>query len=105
MYEDQPDNTFRLYRWENGSNGVTNDIGIYRSYRTCVEVARALYREDPTKGAFGATFLRSQKRFGAGIDGYSTTVPTDPPVYTPDLEIRLKDGRTVWLGDVEDSLI
>lgn len=105
-WTDRTPGTWMLYQFVNpGSNGATQDIGEFPTYRAAVEAARRIAKLSNLKGAFSTSFCRSHQRDGALVDGLTQHVSLEGPgEYNPDIELRLSDGKVVWLGDVDATL-
>lgn len=104
-WDERTPGTWELSQFvQKGSNGQTEEIGEFPSYRAAVEAARRIAKFSKLEGAFMASFCRSHKREGALVDGFTSFISLDPPAYDPHIEVTLKDGRTVWLEDLEREL-
>lgn len=105
-WNDRTPGTWMLYQFVNpGRNGMTEDIGEFPTFRAATEAARRIAKISKLKGHFNASFCRSHKCEGAVVDGFTSPITLEGPTdYTPDIELRLRDDRVVWLSDLEDTL-
>lgn len=105
-WDDRTPGTWMLTQFHDpGTNGACTELGEFSSYRSAVEAARVIVGISRLRGEFTATFCRSHKREGASVDGRTSPIKLDGPGdYTGDIELRLRDGRVMWLSDLEDEL-
>lgn len=105
-WETQTVGTWELTQFENpGTNGRCHTLGEFASYRAAVEAARRIVKHSKLQGGFTTSFKRSDKREGAGVDGFTRPISlAGPEVHDADVELKLIDGRVVWLSDLETEL-
>lgn len=86
-----------------GHNGQCETIGEFPTFRAATEAARRIAKISNLRGDFDATLCRSHKRDGVVVDGHTRRIQLEAPTYDPDIELTLRDGRTMWLSDFEDE--
>lgn len=99
--------TWRLSQFvDPGHNGSCQDIGEFDTFRAATEAARRIAKISKLKGDFTTSFKRGESEPGnIFANGYSRAVSLEPPKeYDPHVELRLSDGRTVWLEDVDAAI-